>query len=29
MALLIHGGFELLDRWVIPRGLRQDLLRNV
>ncbi len=25
MALVFHGLFELLDRWLIPRGLRESL----
>ena len=29
MALLFHGLFELLDRWLIPRGLRKNLSENV
>jgi osmoprotectant transport system permease protein len=29
MALAIHGGFELLDRVVVPYGLRRDLSRSV
>ena len=29
MALLFHGGFELLDRWLIPKGLRKNLSENV
>jgi len=28
MALLIHGAFEILDRWTIPRGLRLNLDRR-
>ncbi len=22
LALIVHGGFELLDRWLVPAGLR-------
>ncbi len=29
MALLFHGLFEVLDRWLIPRGLRQNLSEKV
>jgi osmoprotectant transport system permease protein len=29
MALLFHGLFELLDRWLIPRGLRKSLSENL
>ena len=29
MALAFHGLFELLDRWLIPRGLRRTLSVNV
>jgi osmoprotectant transport system permease protein len=28
MALAIHGGFELLDLLVVPRGLRLTLVRR-
>ncbi|HEX9451625.1 MAG TPA: glycine betaine ABC transporter substrate-binding protein [Burkholderiales bacterium] len=24
LALLVHGGFELLDRWLMPAGLRDE-----
>ena len=24
LALLVHGGFELLDRWLLPAGLRNE-----
>jgi osmoprotectant transport system permease protein len=24
LALLVHGGFELLDRWLLPAGLRDE-----
>ncbi len=29
MALVFHGLFELLDRWLVPRGLRKTLSENV
>jgi osmoprotectant transport system permease protein len=29
MALVFHGLFELLDRWLIPRGLRRSLSENL
>jgi osmoprotectant transport system permease protein len=29
MALVIHGLFELVDRVVIPKGLRKNLSTNV
>jgi osmoprotectant transport system permease protein len=29
LALLIHAGFELLDRWIVPRGLRQSLAQSL
>jgi hypothetical protein len=29
MALAFHGLFELLDRWLIPRGLRKTLSTSV
>lgn len=28
MALVIHGGFEMLDRVLIPQGLRLSLNRG-
>jgi len=24
LALFVHGGFEMLDRWLLPMGLRED-----
>jgi len=27
LALLIHAGFELLDRLLIPKGLRRNFVR--
>jgi osmoprotectant transport system permease protein len=29
MALLFHGLFEVLDRWLIPKGLRKNLSGNL
>ncbi|HYJ20374.1 MAG TPA: glycine betaine ABC transporter substrate-binding protein [Burkholderiales bacterium] len=28
LALLVHGGFELLDRWLLPAGLREPVLKG-
>lgn len=29
MAMVMHGLFEVTDRFVIPRGLRKDLGRSI
>lgn len=28
LALLVHGGFELLDRWLMPAGLRESATKD-